>query len=469
MRITKILLYEQIILAISGMFLASCIEVKEKKTNFLILLIDDLGAMDVGCYGQKIIETPNIDRLADDGMQWTNAYSSCPVCSPTRAALLTGKSPARLHFTGHITAIEKHRHPENSAILPPEDLMYIPYKEVVLAEALKTVGYVSGSFGKWHVGGPGYWPTKQGFDVNVAGWTHGSPPSHFYPYKRPGSEWNATIPTLHGGKEGEYLTDRLTDEAIRFIKENKDRPFLVYLTHYAVHTPLEAPEALVEKYKPLVENTKINPVYAAMVESVDQNVGRILETLDELELSSNTVVIFASDNGALETVTDNRPFRRGKGHLYEGGIRVPYLMRWPGHILPGSVSENRTISEDIYTTILDIAGQEEVGRTNLDGRSLVGDFEGIKLEEQPDLHWYYPHYGIGKDPGSIIISGDYKLIEHYDPYRVELYNLAEDISEIMELSEAMPWKKEELLKKLHQWLESVDPILHTPNPDHVPE
>lgn len=469
MKTLKISRIGLIILTISSMFLSSCTEEQHKKPNFLILLIDDLGAMDVGCYGQKIIETPNIDRLADDGMRWTNAYSSCPVCSPTRAALLTGKSPARLHFTGHITAIERHRHPENSTILPPEDLMYIPYEEVMLAEALKPAGYVSGSFGKWHVGGPGYWPTDQGFDVNVAGWTHGSPPSHFYPYKRPGSKWNASIPTLHGGQEGEYLTDRLTDEAISFIKENKDRLFLVYLTHYAVHTPLEAPEALVEKYRPLVKNTRIDPVYAAMVESVDQNIGRVMETLDELGLNNNTVVIFASDNGGLESVTDNRPFRRGKGHLYEGGIRVPFIMRWPGHIQPGLVSENRTISEDIYTTIVDIAGQDAVGGNNIDGRSLVVDFDGEKLEQQPDLHWYYPHYGIGKDPGSIIISGDYKLIEHYDPYRVELYNLAEDISEITELSEAMPGKKEELLKKSHQWLESVDPILHTPNPDHVPE
>ena len=465
MKTLKILSIGLIILTISSMFLSSCIDEQHKNPNFLILLIDDLGAMDVGCYGQKIIETPNINRLAIDGMRWTNAYSACPVCSPTRAALLTGKNPARIHFTGHITAIEKHRHPENSIILPPEDLMYIPYEEVMLAEALKPAGYVSGSFGKWHVGGPGYWPTDQGFDVNVAGWTHGSPPSHFYPYKRPGSEWNASIPTLHGGQEGEYLTDRLTDEAISFIKENKDRPFFVYLTHYAVHTPLEAPEALVEKYIPMVKNTKIDPVYAAMVESVDQNVGRVLETLDELGLSDNTVVIFASDNGGLESVTDNRPFRRGKGHLYEGGIRVPFIMRWPGHIQPGSVSENWTISEDIYTTIVDIAGQKAVGGANLDGRSLVVDFGGEKLGQQPDLHWYYPHYGIGKDPGSIIISGDYKLIEHYDPYRVELYNLAKDISETTELSEVMPEKKKELLQKLHQWLGSVDPIMHTRNPD----
>jgi arylsulfatase A-like enzyme len=296
--------------------------------------------------------------------------------------------------------------------------------------------------------------------VNVGGWTHGSPPSHFYPYERPGSEWNASIPTLHGGQEGEYLTDRLTDEAIRFIRENRHRPFLVYLSQYAVHTPLEAPEDLIHKYEKLVENSRIDPVYAAMVERVDQNMGRILASLDELGLSENTVVIFASDNGGLEKVTDNRPYKRGKGHLYEGGIRVPFIMRWPGHITPGSVSENRTISEDIFATILDIAGPEAVAGEQMDGRSLVADFSRKKLDMQPDLHWYYPHYGIGQDPGSVIISGDYKLIEHYDPPRVELFNLSEDISETTNLAEVLPGKTDELLIKLHLWLEQMDPILH---------
>jgi arylsulfatase A-like enzyme len=460
----RIAFYGLIMLAISNLFLSSCGKQQHGKPNFLILLIDDLGVMDVGCYGKGIIETPNIDKLAAEGMKWTNAYAACPVCSPTRAAILTGKSPARIHFTGHITAIERHRCPENSAILPPEDKMYIPYEEIMLSEALKPAGYISGSFGKWHVGGPGFWPTDQGFDVNVGGWTHGSPPSHFYPYERPGSEWNASIPTLHGGQEGEYLTDRLTDEAIGFIRENLDRPFLVYLSHYAVHTPLEAPEALIDKYKPLTKNTGIDPVYAAMVESVDQNIGRILASLEDLGLSENTVVIFASDNGGLERVTNNQPYRKGKGHLYEGGIRVPFIMRWPGHIPQGSVCENRTISEDMYATILDIAGQESVAGAGMDGRSLVADFSCVKLTPQPDLHWYYPHYGIGQDPGSIIISGNYKLIEHYDPPRVELFNLSQDISETTDLSKVMPGKTEELRLKLHQWLESVDPVMHKRRP-----
>lgn len=430
-------------------------------------MIDDLGAQDVGCYGQKFIETPNIDILAEEGMRWTNAYSSCPVCSPTRAALLTGKSTARVHFTGHITAIEKHRHPDNSRIIPPDDLMYIPKSEVVLAEALKPAGYMSISIGKWHVGGEGYWPEDQGFDINVGGWTHGSPPDYFYPYTSAEKDWNASIPTLSGGKEGEYLTDRLTDEAINFLEEHNEKSFFMYLSQYAVHTPLQAPENLVEKYKPILKDTKIDPVYAAMVENVDWNIGRVMEKLDELGLAENTVVLFASDNGGVAAITDNHPFREGKGHLYEGGIRVPFIIKWPGHISPGTTSERPTISEDIYATIVDIAAESATPNTPLDGRSLVGDFSGnTNSSEETVLHWYYPHYvGHALAPGAAIRSGSYKLIEFYDPPKVELYNLAEDISEIHDLSEEMPEKKAELLDQLHQWLKDAGTIMHTNNPD----
>jgi arylsulfatase A-like enzyme len=446
-------------------YLAACHAPDREKPNFLIFLVDDLGSQDVGCYGQKLIETPNIDRLAAQGMKWTNAYSACPVCSPTRAAILTGKSPARVRFTGHITSIERHRHPEDSRIIPPDDLMYIPYAEVTLAEAVSPAGYQTISIGKWHVGGEGYFPTDQGFDINIGGWTHGSPPSHFDPYKDPEKAWNATIPTLQGGKTGEYLADRLTDEAIRFMKEHEDTPFLVYLSHYGVHTPLQAPAHLVEKYRPAVSNTKIDPVYAAMVDNMDTNLGRILATLDDLGLADNTVVIFASDNGALEAVSDNSPFRRGKGHLYEGGIRVPYIMRWPGHIEPGTASDNLTISEDIYTTIVDIIGHAAQPGTFLDGRSLVEDFTVTKTNDDLELHWYYPHYSPqAKTPGAAILSGSYKLIEFYDPVRIELYNLAVDIGERDELSAREPQKTREMLRKLHDWLDSTDALRPTLNP-----
>ena len=411
----------------------------EKKTppNIVIILVDDLGEKDLGCYGQQVIETPNIDRLAQAGAKWTNAYSACPVCSPSRVAILTGRNPARVHFTGHITRIGKHRYPENARIIPPDDLMDIPLEEVILPEALKPLGYQTISIGKWHVGREGFWPTDMGFDANIAGWTHGMPPSHFYPYENPAEPWNASIPTLKGGSEGEYLTDRLTDEAIGFIPKHKDNPFLLYLSHYAVHTPMQAPQHLIAKYDSLTEGTQIDPVYAAMVESVDSNMGKLLDVLDELELSENTAVILASDNGGLMDVTDNAPYRMGKGHLYEGGIRVPFLIKWPSEISGGIVLNNPTISTDIFSTVLDIAGIDFRDDRTLDGRSLLDDVAGVTHNN--DLFWYYPHYAPHTNrPGAAVRSGKYKLIQFYDPPVMELFDLEKDIEEKINLVNALP-------------------------------
>lgn len=449
-----------------SMLLGGCNTKEIQLPNFLLILIDDLGSQDVGSYGQQYIQTPNIDKLAKDGMQWSNAYSACPVCSPSRAALLTGKSTARVHFTGHITAIGKHRYPERGRIIPPNDLMYLPHDEVLISEVLKPLGYKSISIGKWHVGHEGYYPTDQGFDVNVAGWTHGSPPSHFHPYKS-NKEWNPTIPTLQGGKSGEYLTDRLTDEAINFMEENTNNPFFIYLTHYAVHTPLEAPTHLVEKYSQILDGTTTDPVYAAMVESVDTNLRRLFRKMEELDLAKNTVVIFASDNGAVESTSNNFPFRKGKGFLYEGGIRVPLIIRWPGKIQGGSISDSPTISQDIFTTIVDIVGKKEDIKHQIDGRSLIQDFDGEK-QANIDLFWYYPHYSPqAKMPGAAILSENYKLIHFYDPDKVELYNLIEDIGEEHDLSTSMPEKVKELSAKLDQWLEESGTILHKRNPEYI--
>lgn len=445
----------------------SCTTDVVQKPNFLIILIDDLGSQDLGCYGQVYIQTPHIDQLASEGMRWTNAYSAAPVCSPSRAALLTGKSTARVRFTGHITAIGKHRYPEHGRIIPPDDLMYLPHEEILIPEVLKPLGYKSISIGKWHVGHEGYFPTDQGFDINIGGWTHGSPPSHFYPYKSD-KDWNPSIPSLHGGAEGEYLTDRLTDEAIHFMEQNKDNPFLIYLSHYAVHSPLEAPAPLVEKYKTIVKGTKIDPVYAAMVESVDTNIGRLLAKVEELGLDKNTVVIFASDNGAVAGTSDNSPFRAGKGYLYEGGIRVPFIVRWPGRIKDGSISENPTISQDIFSTIVDISGSKIKTDIAIDGRSLVPDFN--QQIDSTELFWYYPHYSPqSKIPGAAIRSGAYKLIQYYDPEKVELYNLENDIGEENDLSEIMPDKVEELSEKIETWLDDSKAIRHTLNPDYLIE
>lgn len=439
----------------------------EQLPNILLIVVDDLGIRDLGCYGQQYIQTPQIDQLAGEGMLWSNAYSSCPVCSPTRASILTGKNPARIRFTGHITAIGRHRHPDNSTIIPPSDLMYIPYEEHTLAEVLKKAGYNTAHIGKWHVGGPGYWPTDQGFDVNVAGWTHGSPPAYFYPYERPESSWNASIPTLKGGVEGEYLPDRLTDEAISFMQSSMDQPFFVNLSYYAVHTPLEAPDTIIEKYRPVVEGTGIDPVYAAMVDRVDQNVGRLLDFLNEQGLEDQTIVILTSDNGGLETVTENHPYRRGKGHLYDGGIRVPLIMRWPGVISAGTESMNRSMSMDLYPTLLEMAGIDHDTIPDLDGRSLLPDISGVTADVQEDMYWYYPHYGIGQDPGAIIISGKYKLIDHYDPAKTELFDLADDIGETRDLSGELAEVADSLKKKLYLWLEAVDPVMHTMNPEYA--
>jgi len=444
-----------------------------ERPNIVLILVDDLGWMDLGCQGSSFYETPVIDSLARQGMRFNQAYSSCPVCSPTRAALLTGKNPARLRFTGHITAIGRHRYPEHGRIIPPDDRFYIPLNEISLAKALKPAGYTSASIGKWHVGNePKYWPLGHGFDVNVAGHTHGSPPSYWYPYKAPGRKWNQEIPTLEGGEEGEYLTNRLTEESLKFIEDNRSGPFFLYLPHYAVHTPLQAPPDLVRKYesKMKTDHSQKSPVYGAMIENLDWNVGRIMQTLEELELDHNTVVVFASDNGGSQKATDNAPLREGKGFLYEGGTRVPLIVRWPDQISEGSTCDVPVISEDLYPTFIEMAGQGTATNEIVDGRSLVPLLSGTGELERRDLHWYYPHYSPqAKMPGAAIRSGDYKLIQHYDPDRLELYDLAEDLEEKNDLSADMPEKARELQESIAKWLVSVDAKTHTLNPEYIPE
>ncbi len=452
----------------SFLCIGSCATLK-RKPNFVFILVDDLGWMDLGCQGSSFYETPNIDRLAEQGMRFTQAYSACPVCSPTRAALLTGKDTARLQFTGHITRHKRHRHPDNSRIIPPDDRMYIRPAEITIAEALKPAGYASASIGKWHVGHePKYWPTEQGFDINIAGYTHGSPPTYWSPYENPEKDWNADIPTLKDGKKGEYLTDRLTDEAISFIQENRKRPFLLYLSHYAVHTPLEAPLDVVEKYKRKLQSdsSQKNAVYAAMIENLDQNVGRLLTSLQDLDLTQDTVVIFASDNGGLSKVTNNAPLRAGKGYLYEGGIRVPMIVKWPGHVRPGSVCGIPVTSEDIYPTMMEISGQDYLSN-NLDGKSILPLLLQTEHWKERDLYWYYPHYSPqAQNPGAVIRSGKWKLIQRYDPVGLELYDLENDLSEQCDLAKQKSHLAQELQTKLVNWIESIDTKMHTINPNY---
>ena len=439
-----------------------------KPPNIVLFYIDDLGWMDLGVQGSTFYETPQTDRLAAEGMRFTNAYSACPVCSPSRASLMSGKYPARVGFTGHITAIFRHRYPEHGRIIPPDDYMYLSHNEVSLARAIKPAGYVSASIGKWHLGTEEYWPLQHGFDVNVAGHTHGSPSGYFYPYLNPKQLWNPDIPTLKGGEDGEYLTDRLTDESIRFIEKNKDRPFFLYLPHYAVHTPIQARKPLIEKYeaKLKTDSSQFNAAYAAMIESV----GRIMDALERHGLDENTVVIYTSDNGGLSPVTRNHPLREGKGYLYEGGIRVPLIVRWPRRIKAGTVSDVPVIGTDLYPTIAEIAGDKARPGKVVDGKSLMPLLTGNGEWDREDLYWYYPHYSPqAKRPGAAVRSGDYKLIEHYDPPGVELYNLAEDIGEKVNLASKMPDKAAELKKKIQDWPKESGTIMHTDNPVYRPQ
>ncbi len=445
-----------------------------KRPNFVFFLIDDLGRQDLGCYGSTFYETPNIDRLAAQGMRFTNAYAACPVCSPTRASIMTGKYPARLGITDWIGASQK----------PTAYREYLPLEEVTVAEALKEAGYATGYVGKWHLATSGatdrrqYYPDRQGFDINVGGDNSGSPPIYFYPYAK-GKRSLETMPA--GGKEGEYLTDRLTNEALKFLEASKDRPFLLYLAHYAVHTPLESKKDLAQKYEAKAENvpqpdgphaqpvygpykTRLvqdHAVYAGMVQSVDESVGRVLGKLTELGLERNTIVIFMSDNGGLSTVaregpTCNLPLRAGKGWLYEGGIREPMLIKWPGVVQVGSLCHVPVTSTDFYPTILEMASLPLRPKQHVDGVSLAGLLRGTGTLDRKAIYWHYPHHhGSGSRPSGAIRSGDYKLIEWYEDGRVELYNLKDDLGERHDLAAAMPDRAAELRQILHAWRREV--------------
>ncbi|HEY0548943.1 MAG TPA: sulfatase [Verrucomicrobiae bacterium] len=429
--------------------------------NVILILADDLGWTDLSCYGSDFYETPNIDRLARDGMKFTQAYSACTVCSPTRAAILTGKYPARLHVTDWIPGLP----PENPKLLVPDWTKYLPLEEITIARALKSAGYVTASIGKWHLGGEEYYPEKHGFEINVAGSSAPAPPSYFAPYK---------ISTLPEGSDGEYLTDRMADEAGRFIEQQKDKPFFLYMPLFAVHTPVQGKAALIQKYraKRRPGQKQTNAVYAAMIESMDDAVGQIRRKLDDLKLADRTVVVFASDNGGRVPTTSNHPLRVGKGSCYEGGTRVPLIVHWPGVTKPGSVCETPVISMDLYSTLLEIAGQKEAARKGVDGASLVALLRQDGEWKRDALFWHYPHYQHyqlgGATPYGAIRVGDFKLIEFFDDMRVELYNLREDIGEQRNLSATMPAKANELRARLHAWRKEVGAQMPSRNPNHDP-
>ena len=457
---------------------------KAKRPNFVFFLVDDLGYMDIGCNGATFCETPNIDKLAKSAMRFTDAYAACPVCSPTRASIMTGRYPSRVNITDWIPG----QRPKNRPLFSNQDLDQLPLEEVTIAEALKKENYKTFFCGKWHLGSTGFFPEDQGFDINKGGHHKGSPPGGYYsPYKNP---------KLTSGPDGEYLTDRLADESIKFMNEqtkaNPDQPFLLYFSFYNVHTPIQACKKHIEKFKKKKEELpelkrpdhvqegdgwnkerNDNAAYASMVYAMDENVGRVLEALDKLNLTDNTVVIFMSDNGGLSTLyrknapTSNYPLRSGKGWCYEGGIREPMIIRAPEVTKPGSTCEVPVTSTDFFPTMLELAGMPLQPKLHVDGKSLVPLLKGGKSLDRKAIFWHYPHYhGSAWKPGAAVRAGDWKMIEFYESGRAELYNLKDDLSERKELSKSHPEKKAELQKMLRDWQKEIGAVMPTQNPNY---
>lgn len=464
-----------------------------QKPNVIVILLDDFGYTDLACYGSRYYETPNIDRLASQGIRFTNAYAACPVSSPTRAALMTGKYPVSTGITDWIPGRQASRNgsPEDRLLALPFRLQ-LEREEITIAEVLKRNGYATMISGKWHLGaGEEFWPENQGFDVNSGGHAAGQPNrsktsnGYFSPYGNP---------RLDDGPEGEYLTDRQTDEALEFIESASGKPFFVFLSYYAVHNPMQAKEEHIRKFTMKADSMGIsdtetftrnrewikesmsdnykerivhgNPVYAAMIYSVDENIGRLVRRLGDLNLDRNTIIIFTSDNGGLSTSegspTCNFPLRAGKGWLYEGGIRVPLIIKYNGSVESGTIRNNPVATIDIFPTIIDVTGS--AGSKTTEGESLVPLFQGDRMKKRP-LFWHYPHYSNqGAWPGSAIRLGRYKLVDNFEKGRQELYDLETDLSETKDISTAMPAKTRKLYKLLVEWREEHNAQMMIPNP-----
>ena len=473
----KSLFHYSILVLTSAWSMAAPAAFAEKKPNIILFLVDDLGWADIGANNPKTFyETPNVDRIAAEGMRFTQGYAACPVCSPTRGSILTGKVPPRFGITDFIPGMR------NAKLLSAPNAKELPLAEVTLAEALKEAGYATAHFGKWHLGGEGFFPENQGFDRNLGGLDRGGPyggKKYFSPYGNP---------KLPDGPPGEHLPDRLATECIRFMEEAGDKPFFANFWFYDVHTPLMARPDLEEKYKKKAEAappeswgherdqqvrlTQRHAVYAAMVEAMDQAVGKVMAALEKSGKADNTIIIFTSDNGGLSTSegspTSNLPLRAGKGWLYEGGIRVAYMIKAPGVTKPGTVSETPVLSTDFYPTLLDLAGLPLKPEQHQDGVSLKPLLAGGEMPAR-SFFWHYPHYGNqGGAPSGCIREGDWKLIEWYEDNRAELFNLRDDVGEKTNLASMQPDKVRDLTAKLHTWRQSVGGIMPTPNPDWVP-
>lgn len=457
-----------------------------KRPNFIFILIDDMGAGDLSCYGSSFYETPNIDRLAREGMLFTDAYAAAPVCSPTRASILTGKYPANVGVTNWIGG-----HTRGKLIDAPY-IDHLPLEEKSLAAALKEGGYHTWHVGKWHLGEREYYPDRHGFDVNIGGCSWGSPHNGYF------SPWG--IETLPDGPEGEELTDRLTDEAIALIKGCDDQPFFLNLWYYAVHTPIQGKPELVQYYEDKAKRMGLDqiepfevgeyfpcghkkhlrvtrrviqsdPAYAALIHNLDENIGRLMKALEETGKLENTVIIFTSDNGGLSTAegspTCNSPFSEGKGWMYEGGTREPLIVKWPGVTTPGSRCSVPVTSPDFYPTILEIAGLPLLPQQHTDGVSFASLLRGEQSLVRDAIFWHYPHYGNqGGTPASSIRMGDFKLIEFFEDGRLELYNLKDDVSEKHNLVAELPELAAKMQQRLSEWRTSIGAKIPQPNPEN---
>ncbi len=469
----------------SGCLLPAWAERAEARPwNIVFILVDDLGWTDLAGFGSAFYETPCIDELMLRGTKFTDAYAACPVCSPTRASIMTGKYPVRLGTTDFFGAAQPAKWARNTKLLPAVYQDRLPLGEITLAEAFKDGGYATFFAGKWHLGPEGFYPENQGFDINRGGWESGGPyggNKYFSPYGNP---------RLSDGPAGEHLPPRLAAETVKFIEDNRSKPFLAYLSFYSVHTPLMSRADLERKYEDKreklgltekwgqehlrkVRQVQEHAVYAGMVEAVDQAVGAVTSALDRLGLADRTAIIFMSDNGGLSTSegfpTSNLPLRAGKGWLYEGGIRVPMSIVWPGVTRPASVCRVPVTSTDFYPTLLDLAGLPLKPRQHLDGLSLAPLLRDGAEPKREAIFWHYPHYGNqGGSPGGAVRAGDWKLILWYENHGLELFNLRRDIGEKINLADEQPGKAAELRGLLTRWLKQSGAVFPSKNPNYDP-
>ncbi len=461
----------------------------ERPPNVILVLVDDMGWMDLACQGSDYYQTPHIDRLAAEGMRFTDGYAACAVCSPTRVAVQTGRYPHRSGVTdwirsrfqrGGIGTPEanptEYVGGKNRKLLCPPNPYWMEHEEITIAEALAAKNYKTAYVGKWHLGDEAWYPEAQGFHENRGGCDYGQPPSFFDPYNNPKHKHESIregIYKLPGREEGEYLTYREADEVEALIREWADQPFFIQLSHYAVHTPIQAPEEMAAKYK-LEGKSDAHAKYAAMVQSVDDAMGQILDTLDELKLNGDTMIIFTSDNGGLigrgktPSPTTNAPLRSGKGYAYEGGVRVPFLVRWPGQIPADKVSAQPVCSIDLLPTILDAADVALPSDRDIDGLSLLAHLEsgGEAALERDTLIWHFPHYRHDPGPYSMIRKGELKLIKFWEGI-YELYDLKNDIGETKNLAAVMPAVVEEMDRLLVEQLKAEGAKLPKENPEYA--